>query len=113
MKIINQLFIILAAAFLDICLNGLMGRLISVTTSFVFAYHVSFFSPRILMIVSAFFVVMQALLYGVTTPFFYCMLIVMLWSAKYFNKLLREERWVRWLLTFAYFIILALFMLAR
>jgi hypothetical protein len=107
MKIINQLLIIIGAIFFDIILNGLAGRLLSVTTPFIFAYHVSFFSPRIVRVVSAFFVVMQAVFYGVTTPFFYGTIIIMLVSANYFNKLLREDKWVRWILAFSYFTILA------
>lgn len=110
MKIINQLLVILAAAFFDLSLNGLMGRLVSVTTPLLLAYHVSFFSPRITTIVSAFFVTMQALLYGVTTPIFYCTLLFMLGSARFLNTLLRKDTWVRLLLTTFYFFVLLIFL---
>ncbi len=110
MKIINQLLIIIAAAFFDLSLNGLMGRFVSVTTPLLFAYHVSFFSPRITSIVSAFFVTMQALLYGVTTPIFYCILLLMLGLAQFLNTMLREDIWVRLLLTTFYFFVLLIFL---
>ncbi|MBY0110084.1 MAG: hypothetical protein K2X90_03175 [Candidatus Babeliaceae bacterium] len=110
MKIINQLLLILAAAFFDLSVNGLVGRLVSVTTPLLFAYHVSFFSPKITIIVSAFFVTMQALLYGVTTPIFYGMLLFMMGSARFLNTVLRQDIWVRLSAATFYFLLLLIFL---
>jgi len=106
MKILNSLFLIFAAFFIDLSVNGIIGHIFCLTTPFFYSYFTSFFAHKMVRAVSALFVIMQAMLYGAATPLFCGFVVSIFFTAPFFNRRLRPERWVRWLLASLFFFII-------
>ncbi len=103
MKIIKYTLMVLSCFLFDVLGNGLMGRLFFVTTPFLYSWYISFFMPRTVRVLAAFFVITQALLYSAVTPLFCSVVFGMLICSSFFNRLLRNVFWVRVLLTLILF----------
>lgn len=102
---LKSLFLIVACFVFDIILNGLMGRLFFITTPLLYSYLVSAHAPRLLRAVSAFFVLTQAMLYGAASWYFCLYVLTLFIASRLLHKLLRDETWVRWIITICFFII--------
>ncbi len=109
MKILNSLCRLFAVFFLDLIVNGLCGQRVFFATTLFYAYSISFYAPLIVRITAAFFVLAQALLYQKLSFVFGVVVLALIPLSAWAQRMLRSERWVRWLVTGALFIFLLLF----
>lgn len=113
MKIFNSLAYICISFFIDLSANALTGYWWCFTTPLLYSYYTSFFAPKMIRVLAAFFVIMQALLYNHATALLYVYVVSMFVCASFFNKRLLSLAWVRLLLTGLYFLIFLILFYAQ